>query len=123
MAQLCMVWGCCSAEWYLFCFSSFGLGCSLLSLLYSKPSSSVLLISDLLPAAAIGCWNIWSWPCGEVFQLHCILSRLYDDCPNEGTSPCGLAFYILLCIAYHLYQVLLKCPGMVVIHLALVLLW
>ena len=37
MVQLCRVWGCCSVEWYLFCFSSFRLGCSSSSLLYSKP--------------------------------------------------------------------------------------
>ena len=85
------------------CFVSLflGWGCSSWSLLCSKPiwgsySSSMLWISDLLLAAALGCWNIWFWLCEGGFQQHYILRRLYDDCPTEDIGLCGLASCILL---------------------------
>ena len=66
---------------------SFGLVCSSSSSLCSMAiwglySSSVLLRDVLLLAVATVCWNIWSWLYDGIFQLHCSLRRLCDDCPN-----------------------------------------
>ena len=99
-----VVTGWCSAEWYFDCSFSFGLVCSSSSSSYSMPiwgiySSSVLLTDVLLLAVATVCWNIWSWFYDGVFQLHCTLRRLCEDCPNAGTGWCGLASCKLWCLA------------------------